>query len=112
MKKTALFLVLIAVAATMMADAGAVIAPRSIRRVETIWPLEARLKGVRGTMQLVASIDEQGNVRDVSVVKGLPIRGFGLEKATIDAVKAWKFAPATKDGQPVPVPFRLTVTYR
>ncbi|HET9225827.1 MAG TPA: energy transducer TonB [Thermoanaerobaculia bacterium] len=72
------------------------------------YPEEARKARVSGVVTLEAVIDEQGNVTDVKVLKGLPM---GLDQAAIDAVKTWKFKPATLDGKPVKVYYTLTVTF-
>ena len=54
-------------------------------------------------------IGEDGLVRDVKVLKGLP---FGLEEAAVEAVRQWTFEPATKNGLPVPVVFNLTINFK
>ncbi len=94
------------------AFAGDIIPPRSIHRIAPIYPVEARLKQMTGVVEVVALIDENGNVSRGDVVKRLPLAGRGLEKATVDAVKQWKFEPARLDGNPVPVKFNLTIRYR
>ncbi len=45
----------------------------------------------------------------VQVMKPLP---FGLDDAAVQAVRQWCFTPATLQGRPVPVYFRLTVHFR
>jgi TonB family protein len=88
---------------------GDVVAPRAIQRVPPIYPAEARKARVVGVVVLEAIIDETGTVDDVRVLRGLP---FGLSEAATDAVRQWKFAPATKSGVPVPVIFNLTMNFR
>jgi TonB family protein len=58
---------------------------------------------------LEAIIDEEGNVGNTRVLKGLPM---GLDKAAMDAVQTWKFKPATLEGRPVKVYYVLTVNFR
>lgn len=67
---------------------------------------EARLQGV---VILQTAIDQEGNVVDVDVLKGLQM---GLTEAAVDAVKQWKFEPATIDGDPIPVSYNVTVNYQ
>ena len=43
------------------------------------------------------------------VLKGLPM---GLSEAAEEAVKRWKFKPATLNGKPVSVYFNLTVNFQ
>jgi protein TonB len=38
--------------------------------------------------------------------------GMGLDENAIEAIKAWKFMPGTKDGQPVPVTGVIEVSFR
>lgn len=83
--------------------------PKVISRVEAVYPMEAKVKGIAGVCIVEATIDEKGNVAEVRVVKPLP---HGLSEATVDAVKQWKFEPGMKDGKPVPVIFNITMNYK
>lgn len=87
---------------------GDVKAPVVLHRVEPMYTDEARKARVSGIVIVQAIIDKSGNVRDVQVLKPLP---FGLDQAAVDAVKQWKFAPATRNGEPVDVIFNLTVSF-
>jgi len=69
----------------------------------------ARRARISGVVILEAVIDEQGNVTDTRVLKGLPM---GLSKAAVDAVQTWKFKPATLGGKSVPVYYVLTVNFQ
>lgn len=88
---------------------GNVKAPRVIKRVEPVYPAEARRERVAGVVILEAVIDENGRVESVNPLKGLP---FGLTNAAADAVRQWEFEPATKEGVPVKVVFHLTINFR
>jgi periplasmic protein TonB len=37
---------------------------------------------------------------------------MGLDQAALDAVRQWKFEPATRAGEPVDVYYNLTVNFR
>jgi len=69
----------------------------------------ARKAGISGTVTVEAVIDEQGNVVDAKVVKGLPM---GLDEKALEAVRAWKFKPATAGGKPFKVNYTVTVSFR
>jgi TonB family protein len=86
-----------------------VIAPQVIQRVEPVYPDAARAARISGAVVVEAMIDTSGNVVDTKVLKPLP---YGLDQAALDAVKQWRFAPATKDGVPVPVVFTLTFNFQ
>jgi protein TonB len=38
--------------------------------------------------------------------------GLGLDEKAVDAVKQYKFKPATQDGKPVPVQVNLEVNFQ
>jgi len=83
--------------------------PEIIRQIRPVYTELARKNRVTGTVIVEAIIDEQGNVTNTRVLKGLPM---GLDQAAVDAVSAWKFKPATKDGKPVRVYYVLTVNFK
>jgi TonB family protein len=61
---------------------------------------EAKEAGVEGTVILKVLVGEDGRVRDVKIVQGLP---HGLTEAAVRAVKACRYTIGEKDGKPVPV---------
>jgi len=69
----------------------------------------ARKARIQGVVIVQAIIDKTGMVTNVKVLKGLPM---GLEQAAAEAVKKWKFNPATLNGKPVAVYYNLTINYR
>jgi len=69
----------------------------------------ARKARIQGVVIVEAIIDKGGNVTNVRVLKPLPM---GLDQAAVDAVKRWKFEPATLNGKPVDVYYNLTVNFR
>jgi len=88
---------------------GGVSRPEIISSTPPVYTMLARLNKVTGTVILEATIDEHGNVTEARVLKGLPM---GLDRAAVEAVKTWKFAPAVLHGQPVPVYYVLTINFR
>jgi TonB family protein len=77
--------------------------------VEPVYTETARKARIEGIVIIETIIDRQGNVTDARMLKGLPL---GLDQSALDAVKKWKFKPGTLNGQPVPVIFTLTVTFK
>jgi len=69
----------------------------------------ARKARIQGVVIVEAIIDKEGNVTNVKILKGLPM---GLDTAAADAVKKWRFKPATLNGKPVAVIYNLTVNFR
>ncbi|MEM1245416.1 MAG: energy transducer TonB [Acidobacteriota bacterium] len=88
---------------------GDVQKPEKISSVPPQYTEIARKARIQGVVILQSIIDEQGNVTDVSVLKGLPM---GLSEAATEAVKQWKYKPATLNGKPVAVYFNLTVNFQ
>jgi len=69
----------------------------------------ARRARIQGVVIVEAIIDKSGRVTDVRVLKALPM---GLDQAAVDAVRQWRFEPATLNGKPVDVFYSLTVNFR
>jgi protein TonB len=64
--------------------------PGLIKRVEPEYPPMARTARMTGTVVLDAIIQKDGTVTDVTVVKSTNAM---FERASIDAVKQWRFTP-------------------
>jgi protein TonB len=88
---------------------GDVKAPEKISAPPPQYTEIARKARIQGVVIVQAIIDKEGNVTNVKVLKGLPM---GLEEAAVDAIKQWKFKPATLNGRPVTVYFNLTVNFK
>jgi TonB family protein len=82
------------------ADAPGVTKPILVRKVEPEYSEEARKARLKGVVVLNFEIDETGHVVNPRVVTGL---GHGLDEKAIEAVKKWKFDPATRNGKPIKV---------
>lgn len=69
---------------------------------------EARYLKAQGTVVLAVIIEPTGTTRDIQIVT--PI-GLGLDEKAVAAVSTWKFDPAEKGGEPVPVMVNIEVTF-
>jgi TonB family protein len=65
--------------------------PRKVKDVSPVYPPMAVQMGVTGRVVVEATIDHRGIVTNARVVESIPV----LNQATIDAVKQWRFDPAT-----------------
>jgi periplasmic protein TonB len=83
--------------------------PVIVHRVKPRYTEPARKARLQGTVIVEAFIDETGRVRDIKVLKGLPM---GLDRSAVDAVSQWVFEPATYEGRPVKVLYSLTVNFQ
>ena len=70
---------------------------------------EASLIGRMGVESFVVLVDEQGRASVDGFTKLLQ---YGLEEATMEAVKKWKFEPGTLDGKPVPLRMAMDIKYQ
>lgn len=55
--------------------------------------------GVQGDVVVEVTIDVEGNVIETKVLKTI---GYGVEEKVLEAVKNWRFRPATRDGVAIP----------
>ena len=77
------------------------------RKVQPIYPPEARSARLQGTVVLQVVIDEVGEVQNPKTVSGDTV----LARAAIDAVRQWRYQPYLLNGQPVKVPLEITVKF-
>jgi len=76
-------------------------------RVEPVYPLEAKQKGIEGEVRLGLKVDEQGDVTDVQVLGGNAM----LVPAAYEAVRQWKYAPVFSDGVPIRVNVSVAIRF-
>jgi TonB family protein len=69
----------------------------------------ARRAHYQGMVVLWLIVKPDGTPDKVRVQRSI---GMGLDEAAIAAVKTWRFQPATRDGQPVPVMINVEVNFR
>jgi TonB family protein len=83
--------------------------PKLIKKVEPVYPEEARQEGIQGVVLLEATTDKEGNVVKVEVLKS---ESSLLNQPAVDALRQWKYEPVYKDGEPVGITFTVTVTFK
>ena len=76
-----------------------------LHRVAPIYPAQARLLRLEGTVILAAVVMEDGTVGDVNLVEGSAV----LAQSAVDAVKHWRYKPYELDGKPVKKEIRINV---
>lgn len=67
-----------------------------------------RRAGIKGTVYIEAIIDEEGNVINAKVKKGI---GGGLDEEALDAVLNTKFVPGKQRGKPVKVKLVIPIKF-
>lgn len=78
-----------------------------IRRVQPIYPLQARRSGIQGPVKLLTVIGKDGKVESVNLISGHPL----LAPAAIAAVQQWAYQPYLLKGQPVEVETEILVNF-
>ena len=84
-------------------------APHLIFDPEPQYSEEARRAKFQGSVVLLLVVGADGCPRNVQVRRSL---GMGLDEKAIETVRTWRFAPAMKDGLPVPVQVSIEVNFR
>ncbi|PYU54302.1 MAG: hypothetical protein DMG55_31970 [Acidobacteria bacterium] len=69
----------------------------------------AREAKFNGTVLLQVTVSEAGSTVESKVIRGVP---FGLNEAAMNAVRDWKFKPATREGEPVTCMVMIEATFR
>ena len=73
------------------------------------YPRVAQKAGVQGKVFVLCFIDEEGNVNDVKVIRGI---GAGCDEAAVEAIKNVKFNPGENEGKPVKVKLSLAIIFK
>lgn len=86
---------------------GNVQAARLINRVQPTYPTIAREEHLSGTVKLHAVIAKDGRVRSLRVLTGR----CSLARASVDAVRQWRYQPTLLNGYPVEVDTEIDVIF-
>ena len=82
--------------------------PRALSTPRPAYPNDAFAKKVEGIVLLEILIDESGRVAEARILHSIPL----LDRAALEAVKCWRFRPATRQGHPVAALARAPITFR
>jgi TonB family protein len=85
-------------------------APQLTHSPQPEYTPEARQKHLQGDVTLQLIIDKTGSPREIRVVRRT--LGSGLEEKAVEAVRQWRFEPATKNGEPVIFEMTVEVHFR
>jgi TonB family protein len=69
---------------------------------------QAKLAGLEGFVRVHCDIAEDGTLTFAEVSESL---GFGLDEKALEAVKQWRFAPATREGHAIAQPLDADVEF-
>ena len=86
--------------------------PRRIFAVAPAYPTLAKRQNLAGRVTLAVVVLPDGTVaEEPRIVSALPA-GRGFERAAADAVRQWRFEPATRDGKPVAANLTVAVDFK
>jgi protein TonB len=86
---------------------GDILPPARTSYTAPVYPPIAIQARREGTVILEAVIDETGAVRDVTVLRSVPL----LDRAAIDAVRQWRYSPTRLNGQPLAIVMTVSVNF-
>jgi len=81
---------------------------RLLSSVPPSYPSLAKTQHISGDVRVDALIDANGRVTTMRVVSGPSL----LHQAAMDALRRWKYQPASLNGNPVPMHLTVTIQFR
>ncbi len=86
-----------------------IVKPKLVKKVEPVYPDEAKEAGLEGTVVVEGVTDDKGKVVKAKIIKG---EHEILNEAAITAVKQWEYEPFIINSKPIPVEFTVTMRFR
>jgi protein TonB len=84
------------------------VAEKQLRhKVDPVYPWDARVNHLTGDVLIRIIIDQQGNVSNMTVIRGDPI----LIESVIKAVKQWKYRPYILNGEAIEMDAPILIKY-
>jgi TonB family protein len=88
---------------------GSVRPPTLIYQVDPSFSEQARKAKKSGEVLVSLIVEEDGTPQQVRVVRGV---GYGLDENAVNAVRQYRFEPATENGKPVRVHIQVQVRFQ
>ena len=86
---------------------SAIVPPKLIHSVQAVASLEAVRDFEKGDVVIDAVVGTSGEVHFISVISGPP----SLREPAVEALKQYRYEPATRSGQPVPAHVTITIHF-
>ncbi len=77
------------------------------RRVNPLYPQEAKDQRLQGTVRIHIVLGKDGKVLQADIISGHPV----LAQAALEAVRKWEYRPVLLNGQPVEVDSTVDVVF-
>lgn len=88
---------------------GSVQPPKLIYQVDPVFSEEARRAKISGNTQIYMIVGADGVPQKVLIARPA---GHGLDEKAVEAARQYRFRPATRDGEPVPVDLYIDVNFQ
>ena len=82
--------------------------PSVLRRVKPEYPDAAKRANREAVVFVEFTVDVNGKAIDIKIADP---KGFGFDEAAIEAIKKWRFTPAKKGGESVPMRVRQPIRF-
>ena len=82
--------------------------PSILRSPDPKYPEAARRANREAVVTVEFTVDVNGRATDIKVAEP---KGFGFDEAAIEAIERWRFTPAKKDGESVPMRVRQRIRF-
>jgi len=89
------------------AGEGGVPKPKRTKTVKPEYPAEAQAQGIRGIVILQVTVDTQGKVASLELIRSVA----GLDEAALTAARQWEYEVTKVHGKPVSVRFPEVITF-
>jgi len=86
---------------------GGVSEANLIHRVQPVYPPLAKTTHVEGTVEFTATINKEGTIENLQLVRGHPL----LVNAAREAILQWRYRPTLLNGEPVEVITDIVVKF-
>lgn len=84
-------------------------APIVLYKVDPNYTQEARDAKIEGTVMVDVEVHPDGKAHNLKVKRTLDP---GLDQRALDAISAWRFQPATKNGKPIAVKATIEINFK
>ena len=92
---------------TIYVVSGELERPEKIVHIDPVYPAIATAARVEGLVILEATINGEGNVENLRILRSIPL----LDAAAVEAVKCRKYEPTVIGGTPVPILMTVIVKF-
>jgi TonB family protein len=93
---------------TIYRPGNGVSAPRLIKDVKPGYTADAMRRGVNGALLLRCVVDRDGVPRHIEIIESLD---DGLDRASLEVLKQWRFEPGQKNGEAVLVQIDVVMSF-